>query len=165
MFPLLFLSFITPVVFGLPPDSGEKMSTCITVLLAYSFYMIIITDYFPDTSLHTSLLGLYLTTLFGICTLTVIATAIILHFHFKPNGRPVGKLFTRFGRWISIKEDNTDIRVNDIVAGIQTMKPQQLHCEDETPGAKIRLEETLGFYHFVPPLFLDNSYYKTNKVK
>ena len=43
LLPLLFLSLTTTVVFALPTDSGEKMGTCMTVLLAYSFYLSIVT--------------------------------------------------------------------------------------------------------------------------
>ena len=100
LLPLLFLSCTTTVVFALPTDSGEKMGTSITVLLAYSFYHSTVTEYLPDTSLNISLLGLYLTILFGFCTLSVVATATVVHFHFKSDKEPVGKHLKTFTQWV-----------------------------------------------------------------
>ena len=63
--PVFFLSFTATLVFALSVDSGEKMGTCITVLLSYAVYLTIVTDYLPTTSLNVSLLGLYLVIIFG----------------------------------------------------------------------------------------------------
>ena len=100
--PVLFLSLTATLVFALPPGAGEKMGTSITVLLAFSVYLTLVTDYLPDTSLHISLVGLYLTVLLGICSLSVVVTAFILRIHHTDDNIPVGPswlgLVTCFGQ-------------------------------------------------------------------
>ena len=49
IFPVIFLSFTSPVVFLLPVDAGEKMGTSITVLLSFAVYLTIIADFLPST--------------------------------------------------------------------------------------------------------------------
>ena len=48
--PALFVIVISLTVFWLPPDSGEKVSLGITVLLAFSVFNLIIMDNTPRTS-------------------------------------------------------------------------------------------------------------------
>jgi len=44
------LSVLTCLVFCLPPDSGEKIALGITVLLAFSVFMLAIAEKMPETS-------------------------------------------------------------------------------------------------------------------
>ena len=59
--PCLFCIIISIMVFWLPPDSGEKVSLGITVLLAFSVFQLVVADNTPKTSDFTPLLSkLYL---------------------------------------------------------------------------------------------------------
>ena len=89
--PVLFLSSTATLVFAVHPESGEKMSTSITVLLAFAVYLTLVMEHLPDTSLSISLLGLYLAILFGICSLSAIVTSFILRLHFRKSSIPVGQ--------------------------------------------------------------------------
>lgn len=55
--PVVLLSFLSSIVFGLPCESGEKVSYALTVLLSYAVFLSIITASMPTTSNHVSLLG------------------------------------------------------------------------------------------------------------
>ena len=48
--PILLVTLISLGVFWLPPGSGEKISVGITVLLAFSVFLIIIMDNTPVNS-------------------------------------------------------------------------------------------------------------------
>ena len=48
--PIMLLSFLNIMVFLLPPDSGERMSFSITLLLALAVFLTIISDNIPKTS-------------------------------------------------------------------------------------------------------------------
>ena len=48
--PIIFLFVVAMGAFWIPADSGEKTSICITVLLAFSVYQLIITERTPVTS-------------------------------------------------------------------------------------------------------------------
>ncbi|XP_053373979.1 neuronal acetylcholine receptor subunit alpha-3-like [Mercenaria mercenaria] len=48
--PILFLSLLNVLVFFLIPESGERVSYCITVLLAIAVFMTIVSDMLPRSS-------------------------------------------------------------------------------------------------------------------
>uniref|UniRef100_A0A915EIN8 Neurotransmitter-gated ion-channel transmembrane domain-containing protein n=1 Tax=Ditylenchus dipsaci TaxID=166011 RepID=A0A915EIN8_9BILA len=50
VFPCLMMSILTLLVFFLPPDSGEKIALGITVLLAFSVFVLAIAEKMPETS-------------------------------------------------------------------------------------------------------------------
>ena len=54
--PCIFCMVIAITVFWLPPDSGEKVSLGITVLLAFSVFQLVVADNTPRTSDFTPLL-------------------------------------------------------------------------------------------------------------
>lgn len=55
--PCLMLSALTLLVFYLPPESGEKIALGVTVLLAFSVFMLAISEKLPETSESIPLLG------------------------------------------------------------------------------------------------------------
>ena len=55
--PTVMMSLLVLLVFKLPPNSGEKVSMGVTLLLAYSVFILIITDILPSTSQATPLIG------------------------------------------------------------------------------------------------------------
>ncbi|XP_059158994.1 neuronal acetylcholine receptor subunit alpha-6-like [Physella acuta] len=76
--PVVFLSFLNLLVFLIPVESGEKISYGITVLLALSVYMSMVSSMLPSSSLTTPKLTLYLFILLIISMLTVIDSIIIV---------------------------------------------------------------------------------------
>ncbi|XP_050397193.1 acetylcholine receptor subunit delta [Patella vulgata] len=89
--PVIFLSFMGNLVFALPAESGEKMSLTITILLAYVVYLTIISENMPQTSIHISLLAVYLTILVALSAISVIITTLVLRLHHKDDSIPVSK--------------------------------------------------------------------------
>ncbi|VDO87497.1 unnamed protein product [Schistosoma margrebowiei] len=57
IFPCLWLTVLSLVSFWLPPDSGEKITLGITVLLAFSVFMLLIAENMPATSEFVPLIG------------------------------------------------------------------------------------------------------------
>ena len=55
--PCIFCMVISLLVFWLPPESGEKVSLGVTVLLAFSVFQLIVADNTPKTSDFTPLLS------------------------------------------------------------------------------------------------------------
>lgn len=55
--PCLMMSTLTLLVFCLPPESGEKISLGVTVLLAFSVFMLAVSEKLPETSESIPLLG------------------------------------------------------------------------------------------------------------
>lgn len=59
LFPVILMTFLIPMVYKLPTESGEKMSYSLTVLLAYAVYLSLISDNIPSTSKSVCLLCKY----------------------------------------------------------------------------------------------------------
>ena len=55
--PCVMLSVLIMIGFCLPPDAGEKISLGISVLLAFTVFLLMIADAIPRTSLAIPLLG------------------------------------------------------------------------------------------------------------
>ncbi|XP_050396448.1 neuronal acetylcholine receptor subunit alpha-7-like [Patella vulgata] len=89
--PIIFLSFMGILVFALPAESGEKMSLTITILLAYIVYLTIISENMPQTSIHISLLAVYLTILVALSAISVIITTLVLRLHHTDDSIPVSR--------------------------------------------------------------------------
>ena len=57
MLPCMMMSLLVLVVFHLPPDSGEKVSLGVTVLLAFSVFQLMIAESVPTSSKSIPLIG------------------------------------------------------------------------------------------------------------
>ena len=55
--PCMTMSLLALLVFYLPPDSGEKVSLGITVLLSFSVFLLLVAENVPKTSEFVPLLG------------------------------------------------------------------------------------------------------------
>jgi len=56
--PCTLLSVLVMIVFCLPPDAGEKISLGISVLLAFSVFLLMVAENIPRTSLHVPFIGM-----------------------------------------------------------------------------------------------------------
>ncbi|XP_052281504.1 acetylcholine receptor subunit alpha-type acr-16-like [Dreissena polymorpha] len=81
--PCMLLSMLTLASFCLPPDSGEKVTLGLTVLLAFSVFMLLVAENMPPTSEYVPLIGVYLTIIMGMSALSVVFSVFVLNFHHK----------------------------------------------------------------------------------
>ncbi|XP_064020907.1 acetylcholine receptor subunit delta [Pogoniulus pusillus] len=81
--PCILIAFMVILVFYLPADSGEKMTLVISVLLAQSVFLLLISQRLPATSLAVPLIGKYLLFIMVLVTAVVIICVIVLNFHFR----------------------------------------------------------------------------------
>lgn len=61
-------------VFVLPSESGEKMSLCISVLLALTVFLLLISKLIPPTSLDVPLIGRFLIFTMVLVTASIVAS-------------------------------------------------------------------------------------------
>ncbi|GFR82082.1 neuronal acetylcholine receptor subunit alpha-7 [Elysia marginata] len=103
--PVVMLSCLNVLVFILPSDCGERMALAVTVLLAFTVYLGIISDNIPKTSESLSLLAIYLTSLLALSTASVVCAGIVLNIHYRDPSHPVPRLlkliFSGIGVWTS----------------------------------------------------------------
>ncbi|XP_033745054.1 neuronal acetylcholine receptor subunit alpha-6-like [Pecten maximus] len=69
--PVIMLAFVNLFVFLLPFNSGERASYSITVLLAFTVYMTVVSDRMPASSQPMSYISYYLLSLVGISVVIV----------------------------------------------------------------------------------------------
>ena len=60
VFPCMMMSTLTVLVFCMPPDSGEKIALGVTVILAFSVFMLAIAERMPETSESIPLIGIWI---------------------------------------------------------------------------------------------------------
>ncbi|XP_070174356.1 acetylcholine receptor subunit alpha-like 2 [Littorina saxatilis] len=94
IFPCLWLTILSLLGFWLPPDSGEKITLGITVLLAFSVFMLLIAESMPATSEFVPLIGIYLTVTMAMTSMSIILTVFVLQLHH------VGPHQKRVPRWM-----------------------------------------------------------------
>nr|XP_011439437.1 neuronal acetylcholine receptor subunit alpha-10 [Crassostrea gigas] len=87
IFPCIMMSALTLLVFCLPPDSGEKIALGITVLLAFSVFMLAVAENLPETSEFVPLISIYLTIVMSLTSVSVIMTVFVLNLHHRGPSR------------------------------------------------------------------------------
>lgn len=58
--PCVLISFLSVCVFYLPADAGEKMTMCISILLALVVFLLLVSKILPPTSINVPLIAKYL---------------------------------------------------------------------------------------------------------
>lgn len=87
--PSAMLASLTLLGFWLRPDSGEKISLGLTVLLSLSVFMLLIAENTPATSFFVPLLGIYLITAMSFTSLSIIFSVLVSNIYTKGLHDPV----------------------------------------------------------------------------
>ena len=82
-------------VFVLPSESGEKMSLCISVLLALTVFLLLISKLIPPTSLDVPLIGRFLIFTMVLVTASIVASVCVLNIHYRGPSTPEWKILCR----------------------------------------------------------------------
>ena len=118
IFPFSVLSCLSLFVFWLPPDSGEKITLTITILLALTVFLQLISDYTPKASSNLPIIGkstvdaregvslqftplnafpsppgIYFNVNLILVLISVVLTVVVLNFHYR------GPKKSRVPRW------------------------------------------------------------------
>nr|ABS95448.1 nicotinic acetylcholine receptor alpha subunit [Ascaris suum] len=100
VFPCVGISFLTILVFYLPSDSGEKVTLCISILVALTVFFLLLTEIIPATSISLPLIGKYLLFTMVMVTLSVVVTVISLNLHFRT---PTTHRMPEWVKWLFLK--------------------------------------------------------------
>ncbi|NXI34905.1 5HT3A protein, partial [Galbula dea] len=88
LLPSIFLMVMDIVGFYLPPNSGERVSFKITLLLGYSVFLIIVSDTLPATAIGTPLIGIYFVVCMALLVISLTETILIVHLVHKQDLQP-----------------------------------------------------------------------------
>ena len=89
LLPLTFLNLLNILVFLLSPESGEKISYCITVLLAIAVFMTIVSDTLPKSSEPVPVISYKLIVDMVSSSLMTFVTILNLRLYYKNDGKDV----------------------------------------------------------------------------
>ncbi|XP_078001456.1 neuronal acetylcholine receptor subunit beta-4-like [Glandiceps talaboti] len=81
--PSVLLSVLTILVFALPPDSGEKVTLSISVLLAMMIFKLMVADIVPPTSSDIALIDQCLLFNATLVVMSTFFTVLVLNIHHR----------------------------------------------------------------------------------
>ncbi|XP_053373980.1 acetylcholine receptor subunit alpha-type acr-16-like [Mercenaria mercenaria] len=87
--PILFLSLLNVLVFLLIPESGERVSYSITVLLAIAVFMTIVSDMLPRSSEPVPIISFKIMTDMIISSFIVFVTILNLNWYHRDDNIPI----------------------------------------------------------------------------
>ncbi|CAJ1063707.1 neuronal acetylcholine receptor subunit alpha-9-like [Xyrichtys novacula] len=96
LIPCMMISFLAPLGFFLPADSGEKVSLGVTVLLALTVFQLLVAESMPPSE-SVPLIGKYYIATMTMVTASTALTIFIMNIHHcGPEARPVPQWAERF---------------------------------------------------------------------
>lgn len=115
--PLIFFGLMNIFVFILPIESGERLSYCVTVLLAIAVFLTIVEQNLPQTSDPISILSYYVLANLGMsCFICFVVIIGLVCYNKDQNQMPVPKNFSHIARAccrrrktkLEVEEENTE---------------------------------------------------------
>jgi len=83
--PVMCLAFLSMMAFLVPFDNGEKIGMSMTILLAFSVFMLILGEHTPPAAKEPPILAIYLSLIVGIISIQlVVQTWILSAYHIYP---------------------------------------------------------------------------------
>ncbi|UJR25429.1 hypothetical protein I4U23_006776 [Adineta vaga] len=82
--PYTLVSFVTLFTFLLPPQTGEKLTLSVTILLSLVIYLQLISEYIPKVDDETPILTLFCNANFILVFLSCIMTVYVLYLYHRP---------------------------------------------------------------------------------
>ncbi|CAL8365592.1 unnamed protein product [Lota lota] len=96
LLPCMMISFLAPLGFYLPADSGEKVSLGVTVLLALTVFQLLVAESMPPSE-SVPLIGKYYIATMTMITASTALTIFIMNIHHcGPEARPIPEWARRF---------------------------------------------------------------------
>lgn len=83
--PFTLVSFVTLFTFLLPPQTGEKLTLNVTILLSLVIYLQLLTEYIPKSDDETPILTLFCNANFFLVFLSCIMTVYVLYLYHRPS--------------------------------------------------------------------------------
>ncbi|CAG2243093.1 neuronal acetylcholine receptor subunit alpha-9-like [Mytilus edulis] len=83
IFPCMLITAVACLGFMLPPDSGEKVSLEITVLLSLAVFLLVVSETMPPSSENFPYIGIYFACSMLLVSFSCLMTVIVLSMHYK----------------------------------------------------------------------------------
>ena len=134
--PCLVLAITILFGFFLPPESGERISLTITILLAVAVFLQLVSDSLPRNSDSIPILAVFYMVIMAESALSLITTCTVLVFHFRASARGIERpplwmrnfFLRRIGKVIKVKS----VKVSSVDSKAAQVKAGDMHtyCND-----------------------------------
>ncbi|CAI4231701.1 unnamed protein product [Auanema sp. JU1783] len=102
--PCASLAALTSWVFYLPCESHQKIQLCISLLVSFTIFILLLIEIIPPTSIVIPLLVKYLTFTMVMVSLSVITTVTVQNIHFRTSSYPMSPWMRKiFIDWLGPK--------------------------------------------------------------
>ncbi|XP_052784334.1 neuronal acetylcholine receptor subunit beta-4-like [Mya arenaria] len=101
--PLMFLSVLNICVFLIPTESGERISYCLTVLLAIAVFLTLVGDSLPKNAEPMSYYSFYLLSVLVISATVTVFTILNLRMYYADQKNEVGTFWRKFANIMECK--------------------------------------------------------------
>ncbi|XP_066596793.1 neuronal acetylcholine receptor subunit alpha-7 [Prorops nasuta] len=85
--PCVLISSMALLGFTLPPDSGEKLTLGVTILLSLTVFLNLVAESMPTTSDAVPLIGSYFNCIMFMVASSVVLTVVVLNYHHRTPDR------------------------------------------------------------------------------
>uniref|UniRef100_A0A8C7WTP6 Cholinergic receptor, nicotinic, alpha 10b n=1 Tax=Oryzias sinensis TaxID=183150 RepID=A0A8C7WTP6_9TELE len=142
LIPCMMISFLAPLGFYLPADSGEKVSLGVTVLLALTVFQLLVAESMPPSE-SVPLIGKYYIATMTMVTASTALTIFIMNIHHcGSEARPVPQWAQRFvlnflARICFLREAG-----DSCLSRASSLKQPWSHQESDAPSAGAATTET-----------------------
>lgn len=144
--PIALLSFLNTCVFMLPASCGEKASFSVTVFLAVSVFLTIVSEQLPKASDKVSLFNLYVFFQVMLSTLVTVTTLVQIRLYHRDDCKVPGWVQTLFVSRLFAKKDQIHTDGNGDAhtekAPRESEKPAKTDFLNENPGDDKRSQVT-----------------------
>ena len=86
--PCVLCTLLVLISFSIPPENGERIGFCATIMISVSFYLIIMTDMLPEKSDTLPILGIYYTITMVEIAAALMATIFVLRVYHSVSEPP-----------------------------------------------------------------------------
>lgn len=157
--PMIFMSFMSTLIFLIPSDSGERISFSITVLLAIAVFLTLVGDNLPKTSNPMSVLSYYLLSVLVVSVCITLVNILSLRLFYKDDKEHVGSFWRRFTTVVQCKCRTTD-------QSSRNRKQQRLYPRKE-PGRSMYPRQSNGCegreLSYVTTIKVDQNTYESSR--
>ncbi|XP_052785165.1 neuronal acetylcholine receptor subunit alpha-7-like [Mya arenaria] len=101
--PLMFMSVLNICVFLIPTESGERISYCLTVLLAIAVFLTLVGDSLPKNAEPMSYYSFYLLSVLVISATITVFTILNLRMYYADEESEVGTFWRTFANIMGCK--------------------------------------------------------------
>ncbi|XP_059487023.1 neuronal acetylcholine receptor subunit alpha-7 isoform X8 [Neocloeon triangulifer] len=81
--PCVLISSMALLGFTLPPESGEKLTLGVTILLSLTVFSLLVAELLPQTSDAVPLIGTYFNCIMFMVASSVVLTVVVLNYHHR----------------------------------------------------------------------------------